>query len=486
MLRRVTGPASLRRPAAWHLCLALALVATPLYYWLNSLGPGMTSVQVAVYCSANLSAAAGATVAAFRHRWLRLPMLLIAAGSLCCVAGDLITQLLAVEYGVAPYPSLADVFSLSSFPLLGAGFLVMIRRRTPGRDSASLIDAAIVAVSATFLAYVLVIVPTITGTAIGLEWLASVGYPVGDLVLIAFGGRLLLGGGPRTASLRLFGLYLFAVLGADAVFSVQILNGTFVPNGPLDAVWMFSGFALGAAALHPSVAQRDEREAATTPDATWGRLAVLAGAAMLAPTVLLVQQHRNESLHLVLTVLTCNVLFLLVMTRMAGLVRAQRQVAIKDALTGLHNRRFFEHHLRAEADRGDTMGVLLLDIDHFKRINDGYGHHGGDRVLVEVAQRMRTLVRPGDLVARYGGEEFTVLLPGASPQETLAIAERIRHGIADTPIPVGDGREHPVTVSVGACDVATGHADTAGLLRAADHALYAAKSAGRNRVSVAA
>jgi two-component system cell cycle response regulator len=129
--------------------------------------------------------------------------------------------------------------------------------------------------------------------------------------------------------------------------------------------------------------------------------------------------------------------------------------------------------------------MLLLDIDHFKNVNDTYGHHGGDRVLVEVAERLSSLARPGDLVARYGGEEFAILLPGTDPSQSREIAERICRGIAAAPIAVGGTRQHRVTVSVGVASVASTGPNVEDLVLAADRALYTAKNAGRNQVAAA-
>jgi diguanylate cyclase (GGDEF)-like protein len=229
-----------------------------------------------------------------------------------------------------------------------------------------------------------------------------------------------------------------------------------------------------------------ERSAAAASNATIGRLAVLAVASVMAPATLLVQDGRNAPLHIPVTAGTCIALFLLVLARMAGIVSTQRHAAITDGLTGLRTRRFFEEGLRSEADRaarnGAPLGVLLLDIDHFKRINDTYGHHGGDRVLCEVGRRLLELSGRGNLVARYGGEEFAVLLPHTAPGDLAVLGERIRRGIAMTPMAVTDTTLVTVTVSVG-CAAMPAHGDTPeDLVLIADSALYAAKAGGRDRV----
>jgi diguanylate cyclase (GGDEF)-like protein len=164
-------------------------------------------------------------------------------------------------------------------------------------------------------------------------------------------------------------------------------------------------------------------------------------------------------------------------------------MAITDGLTGLRTRRFFERALENEAERlhrgCGSLGLLLLDVDHFKRVNDTHGHHGGDRVLCEVAERLRTLVRPGDVVARYGGEEFAVLLPNATAADLEDVGQRIRRGIGQTPIGVGRQVLITVTVSVGAAAIPAHVENAAELTFAADRALYAAKQSGRNALVTA-
>jgi two-component system cell cycle response regulator len=154
-----------------------------------------------------------------------------------------------------------------------------------------------------------------------------------------------------------------------------------------------------------------------------------------------------------------------------------------DPLTGTYNRR----HMDAELARltssarwhGQTHSVIMLDIDHFKLVNDGEGHPGGDVVLRIFADRVKSAVRTEDIVGRWGGEEFLVILPLTDIDGAMRLGERIRELVADEPVPVGDhGRA--VTVSAG-CAAASGH-DMRDLVRRADAALYAAKAGGRNRV----
>ncbi len=162
-------------------------------------------------------------------------------------------------------------------------------------------------------------------------------------------------------------------------------------------------------------------------------------------------------------------------------------MALTDSLTGLHNRRYFSTHLEAlfrrTTDSGKPLALLIIDIDHFKRVNDTYGHAVGDEVLCDVAQQIARNVRAFDLVARYGGEEFVVLMPDTADAVALAIADRLRDKIADHEFLVGDSAAAiGVTVSIGISYARGPQDDPDDLLKRADKALYQAKDEGRNRV----
>ncbi|GLK53890.1 MAG: PleD family two-component system response regulator [Oceanicaulis sp.] len=164
------------------------------------------------------------------------------------------------------------------------------------------------------------------------------------------------------------------------------------------------------------------------------------------------------------------------------------EMAVTDPLTGLHNRRYINSRLRqalASADNGGApVSVLIADIDHFKSINDLYGHEAGDTVLRGFADRVQKAMRALDLASRYGGEEFLVLMPAAGLAEARIAAERLRSVVADAPFLLEDGTDIAVTVSVGLAQALPGEGVEA-VLRRADQALYTAKNEGRNQVQVA-
>jgi two-component system cell cycle response regulator len=163
------------------------------------------------------------------------------------------------------------------------------------------------------------------------------------------------------------------------------------------------------------------------------------------------------------------------------------EMAVTDALTGLHNRRYMAGQLQALVNRavhgGSSVAVLLMDIDHFKSVNDSFGHDAGDEVLTEFAVRLATNVRAVDLPCRMGGEEFVVVMPGASLDDAHRVAERIRRDVASAPFRIMAGRESlSITISIGVA-ATNGAGDTPEqLLKRADEGVYEAKAGGRNKV----
>jgi two-component system, cell cycle response regulator len=162
------------------------------------------------------------------------------------------------------------------------------------------------------------------------------------------------------------------------------------------------------------------------------------------------------------------------------------RLARRDPLTGLANRRAFEEDLAREAARAARsrapLSAIIVDVDHFKRVNDTHGHPAGDAVLAAVAARVGAALRRGDLLARLGGEEFGILLPATELAAAAELAERVRARVAAEPVPVA-GAAIAVTVSAGCAALGAGEADGRGLLARADARLYDAKRGGRDRVA---
>ena len=172
---------------------------------------------------------------------------------------------------------------------------------------------------------------------------------------------------------------------------------------------------------------------------------------------------------------------------MQNIIDALCTLSSRDALTGLANRRQFEMALAREADRvaraGEAALVLLVDIDHFKKVNDSHGHPVGDLVLRHVAQALLECVRPMDTVARFGGEEFAIILPNCPPTFGHTVAERIRTKVQGRTINFGARQQTSVTISIGGAFAPQWVRSSAGLwIERADQQLYRAKAEGRNRV----
>jgi diguanylate cyclase (GGDEF)-like protein len=217
---------------------------------------------------------------------------------------------------------------------------------------------------------------------------------------------------------------------------------------------------------------------------SWRRLVLLAGASLIAPGLLLSQTVLRRGRVDGIAIGTASMLlFLLVVIRIAGLVRQVEEQAVQlaalaqhDSLTGMPNRRAWDGELPVAMDRarrdGVPLSVALLDLDHFKHFNDQHGHQAGDRLLKNASAAWSAALRSTDLLCRYGGEEFGVLLPGASAEQAAEVLERLR-----AVSPSGQ------TFSVGVVSW-DGQEISDELVARADRALYAAKAAGRDRIVV--
>lgn len=476
------------------------------HWWLTYLGAGIAVIvgyyvavhlnapallRVILYCTASASAAVAVFVGCLLNlpaRRSRLPWLILGASQVVYATADICFYVAHDIENNTDYPAIADPLYLGHYPLVVVGLILLIRLRTPGRDLASLLDAATVGVAGAMLSWLYLIAPQARADEPLLVKLASVGYPVMDIAMFAVALRLILGPGRKPGSFMLLGANLLLIFAADTIYVMQQLAGTYYSGNFLDAIWLGGNLALGAAALHPTVGRISEKASPEDMRLTPVRLAVLAAAALIAPVALIIQYSLGMFRDIPVIAAACAVLFMLTIGRLAGLVAEQRRLAITDVLTGLHTRRFFSAQLPIEISRarraGGNLAVLIVDVDHFKSINDKHGHPAGDQVLIEVARRLRESVRVNDFLARYGGEEFAIVVPGANPQELGAIGERLRMEVGATPIAISPDLLIDVTVSVGTAGYPRHGSTPAELITTADRALYAAKFQGRDRVVV--
>lgn len=171
--------------------------------------------------------------------------------------------------------------------------------------------------------------------------------------------------------------------------------------------------------------------------------------------------------------------------KLGDTLEALRRLATRDQLTGLLNRREFDRILAEEEERvhrfGHPLALVMIDVDHFKSVNDNYGHPVGDAVLREVAQRVAGILRSVDRVARFGGEEFALILMQTDRVAAMEVARRVCEIVEQNPVSVGEGVALKITVSAGVAISPADGKSSAALVGAADKALYAAKTRGRNR-----
>lgn len=383
--------------------------------------------------------------------------------------------------GLDPFPSIADAFYLAVYPLF-MGALWMLGQRA-GRDDGTLSDALIVGVAAAVPGWAFLIAPYLNDSGLSLlQLLVSAAYPVADLILLPLILRLIILHRARvTAHLFLFAGML-AYLAADMLYAHGNSAGWYAPGGITDALWLLAYVSIVAAIWHPS-ASVVPRAVASTAEMSGRRLAVLGGASMLAPTVILLTAGVDANV-VRMAAIGSIVLFLLVMHRMAGLVEKTHQQAEEleklsrtDPLTGAANRRYLDDVLAREMSRarrsGAPLALAFVDLDHFKRFNDTHGHAAGDALLEELVREWRPVLRQSDLLTRIGGEEFVMVLPDTDTEEAQRVVQRMR-------------RRTPQGQTCSAGIAALAPDDTAETFIArADRAMYAAKHGGRDRIALA-
>jgi diguanylate cyclase (GGDEF)-like protein/PAS domain S-box-containing protein len=268
----------------------------------------------------------------------RLPWYLFALGQTFFVAGDVITYNYERFFGAdLPFPSVGDVFYLSVYPCLVAGILLLVRRANPGGDRESVIDSLIVAIGVGTISWVFLLSPLAhdSGQTL-LQKLTAMGYPVMDLILLTVVVRLAIGGGRRAASFYLMAGAAVALFITDFGYSYLSVQGiVYDQAGYLEAGWATFYILWGAAALHGSMRTLSERTGDILPRLSRGRLAILALASLLAPIVMMIQHVLDKTEDLPVLIGASGVLFLLVVMRIAGLVRKQEQSTVRErALRG--------------------------------------------------------------------------------------------------------------------------------------------------------
>lgn len=476
---------------AWVAVPAIGAALVLLFFAL----PAASNEQSAVYDAAGIATVAVALAAIWIHRpagWV--PWLLMAAGQLAFVVGDILWTIYAA-LGEDPFPSTADIAYLLGYPFMAIGLLVAVRRRITGGDRASLLDAAILAIGAAVAWWAFVLGPhAAAANPEPVPFAISIAYPLGDLLLIGMALGLVMTPGARSASFRLFLASLATVLVADLVFGLQSIEATYVDGGWLDGMWLLAYITFATAAVHPTMVDAFEPRPVAVVLLGPVRLALLGVAMLVGPALLTLGRASADAIVFVVAGASA-ILSVLVLARLAGMVRLlardiERRTALEeqlsyqafhDPLTGLANRRRFMAAVAGSLAMDRGTAALFLDIDDFKDINDDMGHVAGDALLSAIAHRLIAAVRPGDLACRLGGDEFAVLLPGTNRiDDAEAVAKRLLAAIAE-PLEI-EGVTVRASASVGVAICRAGEAMSVDdLLGRSDIAMYHAKARGKDR-----
>jgi diguanylate cyclase (GGDEF)-like protein len=437
--------------------------------------------DVVLYNSAYLPAGAAAFAASVRVRAERLAWRSLSLALVLYAVANTLRTLAAGTAGNGPYPAEIDLLALGSYLLLYVAMVGLIRARVPRFHPSMWLDGLIGALGTTALGVAFLIGPYLHPSggrpAVALINLAM---PVMDVLLLALlvaVGSIL--GLRMDRSLLNVIVALLLVLAGDVVLFARTAEGTYVDGSPTELFWLvgicFAAFAAHSARSRP--VQHGERSRVGL------RLLALPLICNLA-SLFVLKAGWGDSLPssaawLAIGCVVAAIARTAVTFREVRSFHEVKEQARTDELTGLANRRALLEtagRVLATASARRPAALLLLDLDGFKEVNDSLGHTAGDHLLRQIGPRLQPALRPGELLARLGGDEFAVLLPEAGLDQAQERAERLRKLILH-PFPVEDIRLH-VGVSIGVATAPVPAATVQEMLRCADVAMYAAKSAG--------
>jgi diguanylate cyclase (GGDEF)-like protein len=448
-------------------------------------------------------------------RWHRpaapRPWRLFAAGVAASLGAVVWWIVELIMTGRFSFASVGDFLYLSAYPLIIAGLTTWVRRDRTRPGYESVVDASLVVSGLFALSWTFVMAPMVAHAySIGHRMPGYLVYTAMDLLLVAMAVRLIFSARVRTPSYLLIVTAAFTLLLGDCVcYILTARDASGVGSSLAAPLWIVTYLLLGTAALHPSMAWSAGMVERSQPIASPLRIALYALLALVAPAdamgIVAAYGAASPAGALIMPLVLAATTAVLLVVRLGLLARvAHRRAtdldahalalgtalreqqalreelmyrALHDSLTGLGNRALLHERLEAVTGRH---GLVLLDLDGFKDVNDAYGHPTGDALLVDVAQRLRAAVTGGVLV-RLGGDEFAVLLEQADPAGIRTVADALVEALRE-PFVSGD-RETELTASVGML-LADGPLAQGEALRRADLALYAAKEAGKNRVQV--
>jgi diguanylate cyclase (GGDEF)-like protein len=407
----------------------------------------------------------------------RRPWQLIGVGLVLYACGTVAYSIELASSPAVPFPSVADALWLSLYPLAFIGVALLVRARHPQVNASLWLDGFIGGSVVTALCAVFVLHPVFELTVDeGMASAVRLAYPTFDLLLTGFAVVLWGVGGWRLDTWLLLAVGFALIALSDSVYVAAQAGEGWSPGSLVDLAYAGGSMLLAGAAWRSQAPLRTA--------STLSRVGLPVGFAICS--LALVSYEAVVALDPLAVVMIRLTLLAVVLRLALTLWWLSRQradleaLAASDPLTGLGNYRAFHEQLERNVTEarvlGTALSVVALDLDHFKMINDTYGHGEGDKLLQATALTLSRTVRDGDFVARVGGEEFGLLLKGAGAETAAALAERCRAVLAALEVPGA-----PLSCSAGvACFPAHGK-DPSQLLESADGALYWAKRSGRNR-----
>ena len=389
-----------------------------------------------------------------------------------------------------PQPSIADAGYLTASTLTVLAVLTGFGGVAGLRRLRGVLDTGLILVALGGLGWQILLRPQVSGETTPAA-LVNMAYPILDVAVLSCLSIVGLGGHRSVPlAVRLVGVAAGLNAVSDMVYTYLDLYSQYESGGWLDFLYQTGAVVAFFAAV---VAMRLREPPAERRQFDRGLTVLPLLTATTATLTMIIFDKVTAGPVGNLTLVLVGVLFLTVLLRqhlfvadraalaaqLGEALGEQRRLAVTDGLTGLYNRRYLTERMAEQDAEGGAVSLLVVDLDHFKRVNDTFGHVAGDTVLREAAARIASVCRATDVVARYGGEEFVVLLPDTGEEEARRLAERIRTTLRQAPVADSAG-SIPITASVGVATRAG--AGIHRLMESADRALYRAKEEGRDRV----
>jgi diguanylate cyclase (GGDEF)-like protein len=473
----------------WRIYLVASSLAVIAYFAM----PAQRAADV-LYVTIGLSCVAAIVTGTARHRPTnRVPWMLLAAGQLVWVGGDVVYSWLSAA-GTVPLPSVADLPYLLSYPLLAAGIVLLIRAQHRARDFAGLVDSAIITAAFALLSWAFIAGPMLeerAGSALALA--VSLAYPAGDIVLIALLLRLMTGQYSWNPPFLILIASVSCSLAADTLFAAAPSGDAYGVG--LDVLWLASYSLAGTAALHPQMTRLTLPAPRGRTPFTAGRLTLLAGAVLLPVVLMLSQSVFDLEVEHTTLIVGSAIMSLLVMARMTCDIDEIRATARQrdtlradlfhhtthDHVTGVANRPFILQQIAAALERGVRDGTpsALVDIQlaGVTEMLQEAGFRQRDDALRSVAERILGVIDHDDCVARLGPDEFVVLIDRLAPDTNLAALARELLAAVSAPLHLS-GRSASLSGAIGISVSLDGGTDADALLHEARVATAAARRAG--------